>query len=131
MPSRLIKEDTDHSAIRRAIRILKDKNMLLIFPEGARTLNGEVTPFAKGTMVLIKRAKPIIVPAAIEGAFDVWPRMKTWPKSIGRIGVEFGTPIPAEELLTMGTQEALEYLRNTIDQIRINTAHRLKNFADG
>ena len=76
----------DLPAIRTCIDVLARGHALLVFPEGARTLDGTTGRFQTGTMLLIKRARPTVVPVAIEGGFAVWPRGRALPRAAGRIG---------------------------------------------
>lgn len=115
----------DMAAIRRSIEVLKQGHALLIFPEGTRTPDGTTKPFATGTMLIIKRARPMVVPVAVEGSFAAWPRERKTPCAGGRIGVMFGEPIRAEELMAGEPEEALERLRATIESMRLDLAERL------
>ena len=70
--------------------------MVLIFPEGTRTRDGQIAPFRPGFTALAVRSGAAILPVAIEGAFQAWPRWRKFP-GLGRIRVHFGVPIlPAE-----------------------------------
>ncbi len=89
----------DIRSIRQCVAALKAGHALEIFPEGARTPDGDVHGFSRGTLLLIKQAKPTIVPIAIDGAYDVWPRSAKRPKLFGRIRCTLGRPIAAEDLL--------------------------------
>lgn len=109
--------ESDVGAMRKCIAELNKGQALLIFPEGARTLTGEVEPFETGTMLVIKRAKPLIIPVAIEGAYDVWKRGE-YPKLHGRIAVKYGEPIPSEKVIGMGPDAGLAYLRDTVAEMR-------------
>lgn len=115
----------DLKAMRACLDVLKRDQALVIYPEGARTMTGEVQPFQTGTMLLIKRARPMIVPVAIEGAFDAWPRTRKLPRPTGRIGVMYGDPIPADDLLAMKPDAALERLRGEVEAMRQRIAARL------
>lgn len=115
----------DTGAIRLCIEVLNRQQALLIFPEGTRTPDGTTKPFANGTMLLIKRAKPMVVPVAVEGSFAAWPKERKLPRLCGRVGVMFGEPIPAETLLAMETPEALEHLRATVEKMRLELAQHL------
>jgi len=112
--------ESDTQAIRTTIEVLKKNHALLVFPEGARTLSGVTEEFAPGVMLIIKRARPMIVPVAIEGAFDVWPRGQAAPKLFGRVRVEYGEPIPAEDLIKVGTKAALVSLQEQIEAMRLS-----------
>jgi 1-acyl-sn-glycerol-3-phosphate acyltransferase len=115
----------DMGAMRRSIEVLQQGHALLIFPEGTRTPDGTTKPFATGTMLLIRRARPVVVPVAVEGAFSAWPRERRSPRAAGRIGVMFGEPIPAQELLAVKPEEALGRLRTIVESMRVELAHRL------
>jgi len=116
--------ESDVAAMRKCIAELKKGQALLIFPEGSRTETGEVQPFETGTMLLIKRAKPLVMPVALEGAYDAWPRGGK-PKLRGRIGVSYGKPIPAEDIIAMGADAGLAHLRDEVDRMRGELAEKL------
>ena len=53
---------------------LKSERVLLIFPEGTRTIDGHVAEFKKGAAILACELGVPIVPVGIRGAFETWPR---------------------------------------------------------
>ena len=116
----------DLRAMRACLELLNAGDALLIFAEGARTLTGKTEAFQTGTMLLIKRAKPTVVPVAIEGAYEAWPRRAKHPKPTGRIGIMFGDPIPAEQLLSLKPDAALGLLRDRVESMRLEVAERLR-----
>jgi len=120
-------DNPDASTIKRCIEVLKQEHALLIFPEGARTLTGKTEPFEPGTMLIIKRAKPTIIPVALDGAFDAWPRTQKPPKPFGRIACQYGEPIEAEELLKMKPNVALAHLQSTVEALRLELAESMQN----
>lgn len=117
---------SDTRAMRACVESLKAGHALLIFPEGARTLTGKTERFETGTWLLIKRAQPTVLPVAIEGAYNVWPRTRKAPHLSGRVGVMIGEPIPAEKLLSMSAEQGLEMLRQRIESMRIEVAEDLQ-----
>jgi len=112
------------AAMRRCIEVLNDGQALLIMPEGTRTLDGTTQAFAPGTMLIVKRAKPKVVPVAVEGAYAAWPKGRG-PRLTGRIGVMFGEAIPAEKLIAMGADAALAMLRDEVERMRLEVAERM------
>ena len=118
-------ENSDVGALRHCLRVLREGRALVVFPEGARTEDGSIGPFAPGTMLLIKRAHPLVVPVAIEGAHRVWPRDRALPRLSGRIASMYGRPIPARTLLAMGTDGALKHLRDHVESMRRQLAKRI------
>jgi len=78
--------------IKESLKRLKRGEMVLIFPEGTRSPDGEIHPFRPGFTALAVRSKAALLPVAIEGAFQAWPRWQKFP-GLGRIRVHFGEPI--------------------------------------
>ena len=110
--------NADTSAMRRALELLHAGAIVLIFPEGTRTQTGEVGAFERGAGVLIKRAQCPVAPAAVEGAFEAWPRSRKWPRLFSKVGVVIGEPIPHDELLREGVDAALDRLRNEVVRLK-------------
>jgi 1-acyl-sn-glycerol-3-phosphate acyltransferase len=109
---------SDTASMRKCIDVLGQGHALLLFPEGTRTPDGTTQAFQRGLMLLIKRAQPTIVPVAIDGAFDAWPKGRKCPRATGRIFVEYGRPIPAADLLQLPSDAALDELRQRIESTR-------------
>ncbi|HEY1463658.1 MAG TPA: AMP-binding protein [Terriglobales bacterium] len=54
--------------------------ILILYPEGERTIDGTVRTFKKGAAILSAHLQVPIVPVAIDGFFDAWPRGKFFQK---------------------------------------------------
>lgn len=102
------RDGRDVGAIRVAIERLRAGRALLLFPEGTRTTNGEVGPFEPGVVALARRAGVPVVPAAVSGAFDAWPRGQALFTIGAPCAVSLGRPIPPEE------PDLLERLRTEV-----------------
>lgn len=120
----------DIRAIRTAIERLRQGHLLLLFPEGSRTADGRVHDFQEGVMLLIKRARPTIVPAALEGAYDAWP-INGKPRLRGRIAIMLGEPIPADELLKLPPKEVLPSVARKIDAMRLQLRQQIRHQTQG
>ncbi len=109
-------EGPDAAAIREILRRLGMGRCVMIFPEGSRTDDGEMHEFKRGVSLLVKRAKCPVVPAAIEGAFEVWPRTRKRPKLLGapRVRVLYGEPIAYDELMAEGADAALARIEREV-----------------
>ncbi|MEM7624766.1 MAG: lysophospholipid acyltransferase family protein [Planctomycetota bacterium] len=116
----------DVKAMKKCIEVLKDGQALMLFPEGARTMTGEIEKFETGAMLIIKRARPRVVPVAIEGPYDIWPRGQKRPKFSGRMGIMYGEPIAAETLNAMPAEDAMEMLRQRVIEMRQEVAQRIE-----
>ena len=55
--------------IKESLKLLKRGEMVLIFPEGTRTSDGEIKPFRPGFTALAARSNAAILPVAVDGAF--------------------------------------------------------------
>ncbi|MGD0462660.1 MAG: lysophospholipid acyltransferase family protein [Tepidisphaeraceae bacterium] len=82
----------DVGAMKEVIRRLREGYAVSIFPEGTRTLTGEIEPLEKGVALVIRRAEVPVVPVAIHGSFEAWPRGSKVFHS-HRIRVKYGKPM--------------------------------------
>jgi long-chain acyl-CoA synthetase len=71
---------------------LSQGHILILYPEGERTNDGNPTVFRKGAAILSIHAQAPIVPVAIEGFYEAWPRHKKFPKFTD-LQLVFGKPI--------------------------------------
>jgi 1-acyl-sn-glycerol-3-phosphate acyltransferase len=129
-----IREDGggDIAAMKEILRRLQAGRAVLLFPEGTRTDDGAMKEFKRGVAVLVKRAKCPVVPIAIEGAFDAWPRHRAFPRWLGsRLGVAFGTPIEHDALIAQGAEASLEQLAATIDRMRLDLRAEMRKSTRG
>lgn len=111
--------ESDVGAIRETVRRLQEGHMLNIFPEGARTDDGEMKKIQQGAALVIRKAGVPVVPVAIEGSFDAWPRGQRLPHP-GLIRVKYGQPLyhlheqrPAEIVATIDRE-----LHRLLDDLR-------------
>jgi long-chain acyl-CoA synthetase len=74
---------------------LRSGRVLCIFPEGARSFDGELKEFKKGAAILAHELRVPVVPVGIRGTHAVWPRdsMKIRPH---KVSVYFGAPLEAK-----------------------------------
>lgn len=78
----------------RAEEVLRHGTSLVVFPEGARTFNGQMRPFKRGAFMLATEFGLPLVPVTIDGAFDVLPRTGKIPHW-GHITLTIHKPIDA------------------------------------
>lgn len=115
------------AAIKEILRRLKAGHAVLIFPEGSRTPDGAMHPFKRGTSLLVEKAACPVVPVALEGCYDVWPRAARGPRPFhGRIAVKYGMPITHEQLMKHGADSGLQCLAHAIDALRLELRAELR-----
>jgi 1-acyl-sn-glycerol-3-phosphate acyltransferase len=82
---------SDRTAVRTIINLLKEGHRTVIFPEGTRSLDGNIQPARPGIGMIIAKTLVPVVPMRIFGSFEAWPkggRLKPYP-----ITVVVGKPI--------------------------------------
>jgi hypothetical protein len=68
--------------------------------------------------VLLSRAPCTVLPAAVAGLYDAWPRHRTLPRLWRqRAAVAFGEPIDHDRLLAMGADDGLAFLARRIEEL--------------
>ncbi len=107
------------AGLKETLRRLKRGEMVLLFPEGTRTRTGEVGELKPGFSALARRAGVPLIPVAIDGAFDAWPRTRRWPW-VARIEIQFGEPLLPHVAAALSDRELVA----EIDR-RIRACHAL------
>jgi len=108
------RDGKDISGLKETLRRLRRGEMMLLFPEGRRSDDGEVATLKPGFCALARRSKATILPIGIDGAFDAWPRKRSLPR-LRQIRLFFGEPITAEEF---GQQSDEQLVRLVSERIR-------------
>jgi 1-acyl-sn-glycerol-3-phosphate acyltransferase len=88
----------DMASLKIIIRKLKTGNRVLVFPEGARSYDGELGAAAPGIGLIAVKSGAVIQPIRISGANEALPRGATRVR-FARLTVHIGKPIrltPAE-----------------------------------
>jgi len=71
---------------------LRQGRSLILYPEGERSIDGTPKTFKKGAAILSIHLQVPIVPVAIEGFYEVWPRNKSF-QGFKPLKIVFGDPI--------------------------------------
>ena len=75
--------------------LLRNNWSVIIFPEGRLTVTGAIGTFRKGAAILAMDAGVPIVPAYVDGMYEVMPRFRRVPRP-GRVTVTFSPPVVPE-----------------------------------
>lgn len=98
------REGADINAIKTAIKLLKEDEILGIFPEGTRNKGEELLPFKEGTTRIACKTKKTIIPFGISGEY----------KLRGGITIRFGEAIDFNKI---NVQNENEYLRDKVKEL--------------
>ena len=95
-------------AMRAGAYGLRQGRPLILYPEGERSIDGTLKVFKKGAAILSIHMQVPIVPVAIEGFYEVWPRNKSF-QGFKPLKIVFGDPIlpPPEEDASEAAYEKL------------------------
>jgi long-chain acyl-CoA synthetase len=101
---------------------------LILYPEGERSIDGTPKIFKKGAAILSIHLQVPIVPIAIVGAYDAWPRGKPFQK-ITPLKITFGKPLlpppeseASEEKYASFTAELKANVVSMWEQLRQSTS---------
>lgn len=97
---RLVPIDADLNlaeALKMCAYILRQGKILVYFPEGQRTADGQLKEFRKGIGILLKEVNAKALPVYLDGAYKAWPRSRAFPLPAG-ITVRIGKCLEPREL---------------------------------
>ncbi|MBQ7592966.1 MAG: 1-acyl-sn-glycerol-3-phosphate acyltransferase [Synergistaceae bacterium] len=83
-------------ALRGFMKLYQEGNDVLIFPEGGRTLDGNLQPLEGGVAVIASHTRAPILPVFIHGSFKAMPPGSALIKPT-KIKVTFGKPLRFSE----------------------------------
>ena len=92
---RLVPIDPDANlvpAMRAGAYGLRRKRVLVLFPEGERSIDGTPKTFKKGAAILAIHTQCPVVPVALEGFFEAWPRGENF-RGLSNLKVRFLAPV--------------------------------------
>lgn len=108
------REGSGLAGLKETLKRLKRGELVLIFPEGTRTSDGELQPLKGGFIPMARRSGVPIVPVAIDGAFDAWPRTAKLPQR-SVIHIRIAPAIPAEMVQELSDEALLEELDRRLE----------------
>ena len=101
--------------IKEAVKVVKDGYPIVIFPEGERTLDGEILRFKKGSFKLATETNGIIVPLTLKGTFDIQKRGEWKMKRNQLVTIIVGEPIYVDSLSNDEIKELSTKVREVIE----------------
>jgi 1-acyl-sn-glycerol-3-phosphate acyltransferase len=118
------------AGLKETLRRLRGGELVLIFPEGTRTRDGNLQPLKPGFCAVARRGNVPLVPVAIDGAYDAWPRDSLLPRK-AQLAVVIGRPITPQEVAAMSDEALVAELARRIQQCFLAAQHlRGKRGAD-
>lgn len=87
----------DAAAVRTMVEIFRSGKVVVVYPEGGRSDDGEVMPFSPDFARLMIRMKAVVVPAGIAGARELLPIGSWIPRRNTAVVVVYGEPFDLAE----------------------------------
>jgi 1-acyl-sn-glycerol-3-phosphate acyltransferase len=86
----------ENGAIGSSLSCLESGDTIGVFPEGTRSRDGKLQAGKRGVAVLALKTGAVVVPCAIRGSFDAYPRTALLPRP-RPVKVTIGSPIKFEK----------------------------------
>lgn len=98
----------DRNALKTALDLLSKGEVVCIFPEGTRSLDGRLLPAQAGIGMIALKSRAPVVPVALIGTNRVLPPHSLFFR-FGRVTVVYGRPMTFDDLYDRGLdREAVE-----------------------
>jgi 1-acyl-sn-glycerol-3-phosphate acyltransferase len=107
------REGMGASGLKETLRRIRNGGVVLLFPEGTRSRDGELAELKSGIAALAARAKVPIIPAGLAGTFEAWPRNLPFPLP-HPIRVHYGPPILPKELAGLEPEAITALIRRRL-----------------
>jgi 1-acyl-sn-glycerol-3-phosphate acyltransferase len=119
-------EGVAKEGLKAILHHLQAGEAVVIFPEGTRTADGELSPVKPGIQLLIKRTQPLIVPMGIAGAFAAlpyWRKIPTLspmflPAGKSTIAVWVGRPLDSRRFVDMPREQLVAELTAVLRTVK-------------
>ncbi|MCU0712490.1 MAG: 1-acyl-sn-glycerol-3-phosphate acyltransferase [Pirellula sp.] len=113
------------SGLKEMLKRLKRDEAVLMFPEGTRTVDGQVHELKPGFIPIARRSEVPLVPIAIVGAYDCLPRGSRLP-TCKPISVVVGEPLKKETYAAMSDTQLLAAMQEKLVALHARGVELLK-----
>jgi 1-acyl-sn-glycerol-3-phosphate acyltransferase len=91
------RDSGDIGAIKRVLQALKENRAIVLFPEGTRSLDGQLQKAKAGVGLMACKTGVPVVPCRVYGSFEAFGKGTAFPRFGTPISIVFGPPIPASD----------------------------------
>jgi 1-acyl-sn-glycerol-3-phosphate acyltransferase len=88
---------------------------IAIFPEGTRTLDGNLNNFFRGFIFILKSSNADILPVTLNGFFSLKPKNRFYINFSAKINVDIHKPIKSDDLKSKTDSEIIAEMKNIIE----------------
>ncbi|MCW2608734.1 MAG: putative transferase match [Frankiales bacterium] len=104
----------DRAALQQALALLDGERAVGVFPEGRRS-SGTLEEITDGLAYLALRSGAAVVPIAVTGTAQAWPKGSPLPRFRSPVRIAFGTPVQVD---VVGGPRARSTVRAAAEQLR-------------
>lgn len=87
----VVRHTADRTALRRSFDLLKQGQVLVVYPEGTRVEAGVLSRPEPGAGFIAQRCECQVLPVAVTGTAEAMPKGKFWPRRVA-VTLRFGKP---------------------------------------
>ena len=87
----VVRHSADRVALRRAFDLLKEGQVLVIYPEGTRVESGTLSDPEPGAGFIAQKSGCPVLPVALTGTRECMPKGAIWPRRVP-VKIRFGKP---------------------------------------
>lgn len=109
----VVRHSADRKALRRAVEILRDGHVLILYPEGTRVEAGGLQRAEPGAGFLARSTGAAVQPVALVGTRDSLPKGALLPRR-RPVSIRFGRPFRLRERLADGSRVENQAAADTI-----------------
>jgi len=114
----LDQEGIGFHGVKEMLKRLRSGEMVLIFPEGTRSLDGNMAEFKRGYINVAVKTKAAIVPVALDGFWAMFPPHKSVPNFFHHSArIEFGEAITPEDYNGMAEDELHDLVEQRVREL--------------
>lgn len=92
------RDQLDLGTLRRVLRVLKNGDPVLVFPEGTRSPDGTLQKSQKGLGLLAQKSGVPVLPARLHGSHEILGKGKIFPRVGRKLYLNIGNIISSERL---------------------------------
>jgi len=115
--------------LKETLRRLKAGGLVLLFPEGTRSEDGELGELKAGIAVLASRAGVPVIPAAVAGSFEALPKSRSRPR-LHPLRVQYGRPIGPDQFAGLTPEAMTALLRERLLECQAEARRGLRRDLD-
>jgi 1-acyl-sn-glycerol-3-phosphate acyltransferase len=93
------------------------RKTVAIFPEGTRTLDGNINEFYRGFVYLLRNTESGILPVTLNGFYKLKPKNRSYINFDSKLDVVIHKPISKEELVWKSDPEIIDEVRSIIESV--------------